>query len=69
MFGLSFTALPMAPGDLMIFDAKLPHGTPTNRSDRQRWAVQFHYVPASSVQTDDEYRLGVFGPEGKNVSC
>jgi phytanoyl-CoA hydroxylase len=67
--GCEMTAVPMNPGDALLFDAKLPHGTPTNQSDEYRWAVQLHYVPASAVETADEERLAVFGTEGKNVTC
>lgn len=62
-------ALPMQPGDLLLFDGKLPHGTPTNHTQGHRWAVQYHYV-GESVRTDAEidYREE-FGSEGKNVTC
>jgi phytanoyl-CoA hydroxylase len=69
IFGRREAALPMEPGDLMIFDAKLPHGTPTNRTSVQRWALQYHYVPAAAVKTATEERLAVFGAEGKDVTC
>jgi phytanoyl-CoA hydroxylase len=62
-------ALPMAPGDVLLFDGKLPHGTPTNRTDAFRWAVQFHYRPGAAVSVDDDVRLAAFGSEGKNVTC
>ena len=61
--------IPMSPGDCLFFDALLPHGTPANQTDSQRWAVQFHYVSQDSQDTNDEYRLEVFGSEGKDVSC
>jgi phytanoyl-CoA hydroxylase len=62
-------AAPMRAGDALLFDAKLPHGTPTNRTDQTRWAVQLHFVPRSVTETDDDARLAVFGSEGKNVTC
>jgi len=62
-------AIPMKAGGCLLFDALLPHGTPANRTDRQRWAVQYHYVSADSRETGDEDRLAVFGSEGKGVSC
>jgi phytanoyl-CoA hydroxylase len=62
-------AVPMAPGDVLLFDGKLPHGTPTNRTDEHRWAVQYHYRPGTAVLTDDEDRLAAFGSEGRDVSC
>lgn len=62
-------AIPMKAGGCLLFDALLPHGTPANRTGRQRWAVQFHYVAPDSKETEDEDRLAVFGEEGKGVSC
>lgn len=62
-------ALPMDAGDIMIFHAKLPHGTPTNRTKENRWALQYHYVPQDARQVGDEVRLAAFGSEGKNVTC
>jgi len=62
-------AIPMQAGGCLLFDALLPHGTPANRTDRQRWAVQYHYVAPDSRETGDEDRLSVFGSEGKGVSC
>jgi len=65
----SHQALPMAAGDLMLFDGKLPHGTPTNRTDDWRWALQFHYLPRSASEVDESVRLQAFGSEGKDVTC
>ncbi len=63
------TAIPMEPGDVLLFDSKLPHGTPTNHTDQKRWAVQLHYIPASAIETDEADRLATFGAEGKDVTC
>lgn len=62
-------ALPMEAGDLVVFDAKIPHGTPKNTTNQQRWALQFHYVPRSVEKVAQEQRLAIFGEEGKDVSC
>lgn len=62
-------AVPMQAGDVLFFDGKLPHGTPINRTDETRWALQFHYIPRSAQQTDDAERLAAFGAEGKAVRC
>ncbi len=62
-------AIPMKAGGCLLFDALLPHGTPANRTDLQRWAVQFHFVSPDSRETRDEDRLALFGSEGKGVSC
>jgi phytanoyl-CoA hydroxylase len=62
-------AVPMTVGDVLLFDGKLPHGTPINRTDDFRWAVQYHYRPSATVETDDAMRLAAFGSEGRNVTC
>lgn len=69
MAGTRPIALPMEAGDLVIFDAKIPHGTPTNRTPDQRWALQYHYVGLSAEKIPQEARLAIFGEEGKDVSC
>ena len=66
---LDCLAIPMEAGDALLFDAKLPHGTPTNQTDDFRWAIQLHYVPTSACPAPEEVRLAAFGSEGKNVSC
>ena len=60
---------PMKAGDVLIFDSKLPHGTPKNNTDDYRWAVQLHYMATRSIACSDEDRLALFGSEGKNVTC
>ena len=62
-------AVPMQAGDVLFFDGKIPHGTPINRTESYRWAVQYHYRPAASVAVEDADRLAAFGSEGKNVTC
>jgi phytanoyl-CoA hydroxylase len=63
------TAITMQAGDVLFFDGKLPHGTPINQTDRQRFAIQFHFAPRSAVNTSDEDRMAIFGSEGKDVRC
>ncbi len=63
-------AVPLPPGGCLLFHCLLHHGTPPTRSHRRRWALQFHYCPASVAQlTNSDLRLSVFGTEGKDVSC
>lgn len=62
-------AVPMQPGDVLLFDGKLPHGTPVNTTREQRWAIQYHYRPAAAHEVDDAERLSAFGAEGKGVTC
>jgi len=62
-------AVPMQPGDALIFHGLLHHGTPANRTDRRRRALQFHYRPASTEEQTEAYRLSFYGSEGKDVEC
>ena len=61
--------VPLEPGGALFFDGLIHHGTPANRSDTRRRAVQFHYVPASVEHVSEERRLTIFGSEGKGVTC
>ena len=61
--------LPMQAGQVMIFDGKLPHGTPVNKTQDFRWALQFHFIVATARETGDDERLAAFGAEGKGVTC
>jgi phytanoyl-CoA hydroxylase len=67
--GAARVAIQMKAGDVLLFDSKLPHGTPTNQTSHQRFAVQFHFAPRSAVNINDEARMAVFGSEGKDVRC
>jgi phytanoyl-CoA hydroxylase len=62
-------AVPTEPGDILLWDGLLHHGTPPNRSDKGRRALQLHYWPASVEKVPKEDRLAVFGSEGKDVTC
>ncbi|MCY4020331.1 MAG: phytanoyl-CoA dioxygenase family protein [Chloroflexi bacterium] len=63
-------AVPMQRGDCLLFHCLLHHGTPPSRSDKTRWAVQFHYAPKSvAPYADSENRLRTFGADGKDVTC
>ena len=63
-------AVPLPPGGCLLFHCLLQHGTPPSRSHRRRWALQFHYRPASvDPLPDSADRLRVFGGEGKGVTC
>jgi phytanoyl-CoA hydroxylase len=62
-------AVETEPGDILLWDGLLHHGTPPNRSDRGRRALQLHYWPESVQKTPREKRLAVFGSEGKDVTC
>lgn len=66
---LKQTAVPMQPGDVLFFDGKLPHGTPINKTNSYRWALQYHYLPKNAVTVENDVRMEAFGSEGKAVSC
>lgn len=61
--------VPLPVGGAMFFDGLMHHGTPANRTDRRRRAVQFHYLSATAARVSEERRLEIFGSEGKDVTC
>jgi len=69
VMGCEAVAVPLKPGGLLLFDGLMPHGTPHNNSDQRRRAIQYHYAPDTAQKVEDEYRLKVFGSEGKDVTC
>ena len=63
-------AVPLPPGGCLLFHCLLHHGTPPTSSDRRRWALQFHYRPASAqALPNSDYRLNTFGADGKDATC
>jgi len=62
-------AVCLKPGDMMIFTGLIPHGTPANQSTKRRRALQYHFITPNTPRVPTEIRLGLFGEEGKNVSC
>lgn len=69
MMGRKSVACPLPAGGGVFFTSMLPHGTPTNRSDKRRRAIQLHYVPVDAKTITTEQRLAMFGTEGKDVTC
>lgn len=63
------TAVALQPGGVLLWHGRLHHGSPANRSDRRRRALQLHYIPASIETISSEERLAVYGSEGKDVTC
>lgn len=61
--------VPLAPGGLLLFDGLIHHGTPTNRTNTRRRAVQYHYTGPDTKWTSQEARMAIFGSEGKDVEC
>lgn len=67
--GKECVAIPCKPGSALFFSTLLPHGTPTNVTDTQRLAVQFHFAPRGAPRTDAAARLAVYGAEAQGVQC
>eukprot|EP00038_Savillea_parva_P013630 m.211848 g.211848 ORF g.211848 m.211848 type:complete len:329 (+) comp25705_c0_seq1:38-1024(+) len=62
-------ALPMNPGDALYFSGLAVHGTPPNKTDQSRKAVQLHLIPSDYPRCTTDERLTVFGNEGKVCEC
>jgi phytanoyl-CoA hydroxylase len=60
---------PLKPGGCLFWHGLLHHGTPANRSNLRRRALQFHYSPAGSESTTTKERMEIFGSEGKDIDC
>eukprot|EP00041_Stephanoeca_diplocostata_P029759 m.886487 g.886487 ORF g.886487 m.886487 type:complete len:347 (-) comp23625_c0_seq13:2324-3364(-) len=43
--------VPLQAGDAIVFDVSCIHGTPPNRTDSRRWALQMQYAPADARPT------------------
>lgn len=64
MLGIGSVAIPLPPGGALFFDGLLPHGTPINRSQKQRRAVQLHFCPAGTRRVTKAERFSAFGDRG-----
>src|SRR3954452_19163991 len=53
-------ALPMEPGDALIFHSLIHHYTAANRSDQRRRALQFHYHQLGLEWTSLEAHRALF---------
>lgn len=62
-------AAPLQPGGCLLFDGLIHHGTPPNRTNMRRRALQYHYYPQSVQRIKTEDRMAIFGSEGKDVTC
>ncbi len=62
-------SVPLKPGSCLLFHGLIHHGTPANRTDQRRRALQYHYCSAHVEEMPTAYRLEHFGSEGKDVEC
>ena len=61
--------VPLKAGGCLLWHGLLHHGTPANRSNLRRRALQFHYCPETTGKIKTQERMEVFGSEGKDVEC
>ena len=61
--------IPLNPGDCLLWDGLLFHGSQPNKSSRRRRALQFHYKPASVPWIKKEERLKNFDGVLQGKSC
>ncbi len=50
-------ALPMKPGDALVFHGEICHFTPDNTTGRRRRALQYHYASSRCAWKDPERRM------------
>lgn len=63
------TMVPLKPGGCLFWHGLTHHGSPVNRSEQRRRALQFHYKPASATEITTQARMDIYGSEGKDVDC
>ena len=61
--------VPLAPGGVLFFADLVHHGTPPNRSPRRRWALQFHFAPASLQKADSHHHRSAFVDRVGEAGC
>ena len=63
-------ALPMDPGDVLVFHSLIHHYTAANRTDRRRRALQFHYHQVGLEWTSLEaHRVMYHDADGAYAGC
>lgn len=67
-------AVPLLPGEFVLFDGMIPHGTPTNISQTSRRALQFHWIDRRNAHIVEENEPGVgrahvFGGTNNGLTC
>ena len=63
-------AVPMDPGDALVFHSLIHHYTAANRSDRRRRALQFHYHQVGLEWTSLEAHRALFhDADGGYAGC
>lgn len=63
-------ALPMEPGDVLVFHSLIHHYTAANRSDRRRRALQFHYHQVGLAWTSlQAHRQLYHDADGEYAGC
>jgi hypothetical protein len=62
--------VPLRAGGILIFHANLPHQTPSNRSNRRRRALQYHYRRTdNAVISNDAFDRIFAEADGTPASC
>ena len=61
--------VPLDPGGCLFWHGMTHHGSPTNRSDHRRRALQYHYRPESTVEMTSKERLAIYGGDELGVTC
>ncbi|MEJ0020586.1 MAG: phytanoyl-CoA dioxygenase family protein [Acetobacteraceae bacterium] len=63
-------ALPMEPGDVLVFHSLIHHYTAANRTDQRRRALQFHYYQVGLEWTSLEAHRALFhDADGAYAGC
>ena len=61
--------VPLKPGGVLFWHGLTHHGSPGNRTELRRRALQFHYRPRGVNETSTEERMQIFGGEVRGAEC
>ena len=62
-------AVPLKPGGVLFWHGMTQHGSPTNRSNKRRRALQLHYKPSNVLEITTEDRMSIFGGDVRGAIC
>ena len=62
-------AVPLEPGGCLLWHGQTHHGSPHNRTDQRRRALQFHYKPHDTPEITTEERMALYGGDVRGATC
>ncbi|NKB69177.1 MAG: hypothetical protein GKR89_19080 [Candidatus Latescibacteria bacterium] len=61
--------VPLEPGGCLLWHGQTHHGSPQNRTDQRRRALQFHYKPQDTATITTQERMALYGGDVRGATC